>query len=648
MFLNFIKNSPRVGDRAPRTGAEWLLLSLLPFLMLWKCKLLACFRSFTFFTVRPPTIASIGICYLQDLLLWCVVFAILGPAARAHRRFWSALVIFGVNLIALIYITDIRCRAAFFHDLTWSWLTVALRPGSMLLSDLPRFLGGWAWKYAIGSLVLLNASMLAPLGTRLTRRFRWVFFEGRRPAALLGAAAALLVLGLVSPPQPYHAEANIFTAGLFSLTRSPSHQQQPRASQCEQKRGPAGPPASTSPLSGVAPRKNVLMLIGETWGYWSTSLGDPANDRTPSLRALAQIGPIATKAYTQSAYSTKAIYGTLTGRYASPLLENVESSRPSIHALPRILGRAGYHTEFISAQYLEWDRTREQYAAMGFDVVRDAHDLVKAARAEGRELPGTSWGVEDEALLHGIIDDLPRDKPFFTVLYTVSTHSPYVCPEPELQAASFEQRRFLCALRNADHVLGELVAQLERRGLLRDTIIVFVGDHGENFANGRIEPRGCPLTEIELSVPLVIAVPGLSDRPGLHASDLHVEVPHAGQVDIVPTVVDLLGLTSDSPVQGRSLLGGGSGPPLYINGHGACDVAGVIEGDMKYLYDFDTGEAWSRRLAADPVESGWTPMPASARAGLGARLDSCSAYNDAHVRGKVVPDDEVVGILQDP
>lgn len=113
-------------------------------------------------------------------------------------------------------------------------------------------------------------------------------------------------------------------------------------------------------------------------------------------------------------------------------------------------------------------------------------------------------------------------------------------------------------------------------------------------------------------------------------------MPGARQIDIVPTVVDLLGLLSDTPVQGRFLLSGEASPVAYVNSFGACDVAGLVEGDTKYLYNFETDEAWSFNLGTKSTESSAAPVHPNARPELRARLESCSGYNEAQVRGEVV------------
>lgn len=624
-----------VGGAPPRTRAEWLLLALFPFLLAWKCFLLNRLHVF-FFTWRMETVVATGASFLQDLLLGCALYFLLVRGARARRWYWSALVIAACIFIAVFYLADVRCKVVLLQPLTWRAVLSTLHAGSMMLSSVPMFTGKVFWYCAIGSLVALGAcALLLPLAPRFTRRLKWLFFEGRWTKLAPLGAGFCFVLCALGQPRPYHAESNIFTDGLFSYLRADASSQREQMSKCDEKLRPVRAPGAASPLSGAAQGKNVLIFVGETWSYWDTSIGDPEHDSTPFLRELSQIGPISTKAYAQVPYSTKAIYGILTGRYASPGLEIVESEYQSIDSLAKILGSAGYYTGLFSAQYLDWDYTGRQYQAMGFREVRGGEEMIKRARARGREPEKNSWGVNDEELLDGVVSDLPSDRPFLAVLYSASTHHPYVCKDPALSGDALPHSRFRCALRSADDVLRRLVEQLKERGMLSNTVIVVVGDHGENFEDGRFLPRGCSMTDAELSAPLVIAAPGWADRPPPGGAR-HIDVPAARQIDIVPTVVDLLGLASDTLVQGRSLLGGGASPVAYVNSFGACDVAGFVEGDTKYLYNFETAEAWSFGLGAKSRESPGALLNADARPELRARIESCSGYNEAQVRGEVV------------
>ncbi len=113
--------------------------------------------------------------------------------------------------------------------------------------------------------------------------------------------------------------------------------------------------------------------------------------------------------------------------------------------------------------------------------------------------------------------------------------------------------RYLNTTRFADWLFGRLVTALEGSGLLEESMIVVVGDHGQQFMEHGFMMHGHTLYNEDLHVPLAISVPGLA--PGRR------EVV-ASQVDIMATILDAVGLGAMIPASsdGVSLLRDGSGP----------------------------------------------------------------------------------------
>lgn len=168
------------------------------------------------------------------------------------------------------------------------------------------------------------------------------------------------------------------------------------------------------------------------------------------------------------------------------------------------------------------------------------------------------------------------DAPFFLYLHTVEPHAPYAPPEPFRRrfapeardealtrmrflhqieegkiAATPELRQNLLNLYDAeiaanDAAFGNLIDLLRRRGLWQDTVIVFVSDHGEEFSDHGGWEHGRTLHTEMLDVPLIVRIPGLGNGQTVDRQAQHA--------DVVPTVLDVLGLAVPAAVEGRSLL----------------------------------------------------------------------------------------------
>jgi arylsulfatase A-like enzyme len=98
-----------------------------------------------------------------------------------------------------------------------------------------------------------------------------------------------------------------------------------------------------------------------------------------------------------------------------------------------------------------------------------------------------------------------------------------------------------------DHAFGELLDELERRGLDANTVVIFLSDHGEEFFDHGGWIHGRTLYREVLQVPLVIRLAG--QREGRR------ETAPACHIDLMPTILELAGLAPDPGLRGRSLLG---------------------------------------------------------------------------------------------
>jgi arylsulfatase A-like enzyme len=164
-------------------------------------------------------------------------------------------------------------------------------------------------------------------------------------------------------------------------------------------------------------------------------------------------------------------------------------------------------------------------------------------------------GVTDGALfdeVRGRIEALRRrPQPFFLTTLTLSTHHPFVVPRshPDVDALAREIDRYPATLRYFDLELERFMTGLGRDGLLDDTVVVLLGDHGRHEVIGKTDEErwlGHHLTPLYVWLP-----PALRATTGFRPR--HVDVV-ASQIDLTPTLLSLMRLTpSLSPFVGRDL-----------------------------------------------------------------------------------------------
>ena len=154
-----------------------------------------------------------------------------------------------------------------------------------------------------------------------------------------------------------------------------------------------------------------------------------------------------------------------------------------------------------------------------------------------------------------------------------------------------------------DDVVGRLLDALERHGVLDETLVVVTSDHGEGLMDHDEMQHGFHLYEELLHVPLLLRLPG-----GAHAG-ARVSAP-VRSIDVMPTVLDVLGLPLPIAAQGTSLLplleggglvAGGFSEALTIQG-GERDLLAYRRGRWKLVVDVRDGAERLYDLDADPEE----------------------------------------------
>ncbi|HOZ48343.1 MAG TPA: sulfatase-like hydrolase/transferase [Candidatus Hydrogenedentes bacterium] len=173
--------------------------------------------------------------------------------------------------------------------------------------------------------------------------------------------------------------------------------------------------------------------------------------------------------------------------------------------------------------------------------------------------------------------DRPHSEPFFLYVHTMDTHFPHKLKSPHdlwlnpvhessqidfdigepvshgdntFSKADLEYLRGLYdgSIRCADHGLQALLASLDERRLTPNTMVIVGSDHGEMLGEDGVKWGHATLvsTDLIMQVPLIMVGPGI---PEGHRVSVLTE-----NVDIVPTLIDLLGLQTDARTDGTSLV----------------------------------------------------------------------------------------------
>jgi arylsulfatase A-like enzyme len=294
---------------------------------------------------------------------------------------------------------------------------------------------------------------------------------------------------------------------------------------------------SLPPAAPGAP--NVLLLVLDTVRAKSTSLYGYSKDTTPNLQRWARRGVLFDQAIAPSPYTLTSHASMFTGRYPHQLAADwtvpLESGCPT---LAEVLHDRGYLTAGFVANV--WYAGRQTGLDRGFGRYV-AHRLTPLEILVRSALCRTLLRIPRiSPPASAINDDFSRwlarspKRPFFAFLNYCDCHVPYE-PEPRDQTASPDEQRQIFfwgidglmapqadtdpahltlardayenCLRGLDRRINELLQNLEDRGDLKNTIVIIVGDHGEQFGEHNIIQHADSLYRPALHVPLFIIAP---------------------------------------------------------------------------------------------------------------------------------------------
>jgi arylsulfatase A-like enzyme/tetratricopeptide (TPR) repeat protein len=341
---------------------------------------------------------------------------------------------------------------------------------------------------------------------------------------------------------------------------------------------------------------DVVLVTIDTFRRDALGASGGAASATPFIDRLAREGVVFERAYAHNVVTLPSHANILTGRY--PLVHGVRDNAgfrfpKGMDTLATLLKARGYRTgAFISAFPL----ASRFGLDTGFDVYDDRFlggDDGLRLRQEERPGPRTAEAAR-EWLVRA------AGKPSFLWVHLYEPHFPYRPPEPF--ASRFAGDPYAGEVAAADAALEPLLAGLVERAKDGRTLVVLTGDHGESRGEHGERTHGIFAYDATLGIPLVLFCPRLLGPARVTETVRHV--------DIVPTVLDALGLPAPNDLSGRSLLPAAAGQtrppaPSYFEALSGtmnrrwAPLHGVVRDRLKYI-DLPLPEMYD--LALDPKE----------------------------------------------
>jgi phosphoglycerol transferase MdoB-like AlkP superfamily enzyme len=297
----------------------------------------------------------------------------------------------------------------------------------------------------------------------------------------------------------------------------------------------AAPIAVLPRIVSATPPKNVVIVTMESLSSSFMAHGGNTRGLTPNLDRLADEGLFLANL---RATGNRTVRGLEALSLAIPPLPGHSiiwrKHNRNLQTLGAVLADHGYVNRFMYGGYARFDNM-DAYFSGNHYLPLDRSQFPERHRGFGN-----IWGVADEHLYDYALEQMDRDaargKPFLMHLMTTSNHTPFTFPEGRIDLP----RGRPGAVKYSDYAVGRFIEMARSKPWFKDTVFVLVADHCAS-SKGRTS-----LPPENYHIPAIVYSPA-------HLAP-HTDTRLASQIDLVPTVLDLLGLPEHTRFMGRSVL----------------------------------------------------------------------------------------------
>lgn len=357
-------------------------------------------------------------------------------------------------------------------------------------------------------------------------------------------------------------------------------------------------PASADiiPLLKRGTKPNVLIIMWESLTSKVVASVGGLPGITPHFDSLARKGVLFTNLYASGDRSAKGIVAILSGYPAQPTTSiiTIPNKTASLPSLPRTLKAEGYHNSFYYGGETEFANIKSYLLQQGFEKIIDHNDFDESEK-------NSKWGAHDHVVFNRLLTDLDSTRvPFFTTLFTLSSHEPFEVPGSTVIPGDDSEHKFLNSLHYADASLGNFIQEAKTKPWWNNTLVVILADHGHPL------PKTDGGRSAEFRIPM-LWLGGALENQGFRVDSL------GSQTDLAATLLAQLGYGTTEFSWSNDLFQKGRSPYAFYsfnNGFGWVRPRGTLvydnvgkrtletKGTMNNN-DIETGKAYLQLLFGD-------------------------------------------------
>jgi lipoteichoic acid synthase len=310
---------------------------------------------------------------------------------------------------------------------------------------------------------------------------------------------------------------------------------------------------------GLAKDRHVFVIQVESLQEFTINKKVNGQEITPHLNELLKESAYFDNVYQQIGAGNTSdaewlMHTSLYPEGMDPTVNVIDGSE--IPSLVRTLKNNGYGTSTYHADDITYWNRDQLYPALGFDYVYTKNEIPNEKEV--------GFGPADEVLFDYVEEQLPnqlkKHQRMYSNIITLTNHTPFEMPSkfklldlPTKYADTYVGN-YLQTVRYTDEQIGLFIEQLKQIGIYEESLILIYGDHsGLHGAPVTAQDRVL-LKEIlghEYHLQDRFVIPVLFTAPGIFSSETHSHL--GGQIDLMPTLLNLLGIEHDAQMIGHNL-----------------------------------------------------------------------------------------------
>lgn len=328
-------------------------------------------------------------------------------------------------------------------------------------------------------------------------------------------------------------------------------------------------------------RPNIVLIFMESMSANLMKRFGQEKTLTPFLDSLYAQSLGFPKFFSAGIHTNHGMYATL---YSFPSIMKRNAMKGSVipvySGLPTVLQDNGYRTMFFMTHESQYDNMNAFFRTNGFEEIYAQEDYPADKVVSG-------FGVQDDFLYNYALKRLAKEdvkeKPFFTVLLSISNHPPYVIPPWFKPKSSTKEEQIV---EYADWSIRDFMTKAAEQDWYDNTIFVLLGDHGKMVGN-----PDCEMPQSYNHIPLMIYSPQMAAGKEIPA--------FGGQIDVAPTLLGMLNIPYTQNNLGVDLMRE-KRPAMFFT---ADNLIGAKNENTFYIFDPENNQEFCYAIEGNGLHS---------------------------------------------